>query len=297
MERCLCGERTDAPWQVVGEVFVLNQRPSRNYQGDFVAWSGGCLLIGSGAGVVAPHSHYAIQLAIGAPSGLKVQFGRNGAWLACAAALIPSRAIHTIDVSDCQWSTVLFIEPETAEGRALSTRLQERLEILDADAMAVTAKRLERAWRTQRSTDAVRAVCRQLIEELSQTSPREPSDPRILAAMKAIRSNVARAVSLTEVAQEAHLSPSRFRHLFVEETGMPLRTYVLWRRLLQVWELLMQGETYSTAAHAAGFADSAHLSRTARTMFGVAPSMLQMSGPLSSRLRHRHATGAEQRVH
>lgn len=154
---------------------ALNQRPFRNYQGDFVGWNGGCLLIGFGAGLVAPHSHYAIQLAIGAPTGLKVQFGRNGPWLECAAALIPSRATHTIDVSDCQWSTVLFIEPETAEGRALSSRLQGRVEGLDADAMAVTAKRLEHAWLTQQDPEAVRAVCRQVIEELSRTAPREPS--------------------------------------------------------------------------------------------------------------------------
>src|SRR5205085_7232909 len=91
------------------------------------------------------------------------------------------------------------------------------------------------------------------------------------------------AVSLAEVAQAAHLSPSRFRHLFVEQTGMPLRTYVLWRRLLHVWELLMEGETLSGAAHAAGFADSAHLSRTARKMFGLPPSALRMGGPLSAR--------------
>jgi AraC-like DNA-binding protein len=69
---------------------------------------------------------------------------------------------------------------------------------------------------------------------------------------------------------------------------MPLRTYVLWRRLLHVWTLLMAGETLSTAAHAAGFADSAHLSRTARTMFGLPPSVLQMKGPLSARAREQH---------
>ena len=32
---------------------------------------------------------------------------------------------------------------------------------------------------------------------------------------------------------------------------MPLRTYVLWRRLLHVWTLQMQGESLSGAAHAA----------------------------------------------
>jgi AraC-like DNA-binding protein len=69
---------------------------------------------------------------------------------------------------------------------------------------------------------------------------------------------------------------------------MPLRTYLLWRRLLHVWTLLMEGQTLSAAAHAAGFADAAHLSRTARTMFGLPPSLLQMAGPLSARARDHH---------
>ena len=105
--------------------------------------------------------------------------------------------------------------------------------------------------------------------------------------MEYLRQRVEQAVSLPEVAKVANLSPDRFRHLFVEETGMPLRTYVLWRRLLHVWTLLGAGETLSSAAHAAGFADSAHLSRTARTMFGLPPSVLQMKGPLSEREREQ----------
>jgi AraC family transcriptional regulator len=50
----------------------------------------------------------------------------------------------------------------------------------------------------------------------------------------------------------------------------------------------MDGQTLSAAAHAAGFADSAHLSRTARTMFGLPPSLLQMRGPLGERARGAH---------
>jgi len=72
---------------------------------------------------------------------------------------------------------------------------------------------------------------------------REPTDARVLAAIEYIRQRVAQPVSLPEVAGAAHLSPDRFRHLFVEETGMPLRTYLVWRRLLHVWTLLMAGET------------------------------------------------------
>ena len=46
------------------------------YQGDFLAWTGGAALIGEGRGAIALHSHCAIQLSIGSPSGLRVRFGR-----------------------------------------------------------------------------------------------------------------------------------------------------------------------------------------------------------------------------
>ena len=207
---------------------------------------------------------------------------------ACAAALVPSKATHTIDVNACEMNVVLFVEPETPQGRALAARLQGRPELLDAAAVADAARGLDQAWRVQGSHDAVRAVCMGLIQELSATAHREPTDARVLAAIEYIRQRVDQPLSLAEVAAAARLSPERFRHLFVEETGMPLRTYLLWRRLLHVWTLLMDGETLSSAAHAAGFADSAHLSRTARTMFGLPPSLLRMGGPLSERGRQHH---------
>ena len=260
--------------------------PAQPYRGDFVAWNGGCVLIGEGGGgTIEPHTHYAIQLCIGAPSGLRVRSGHQGAWQACAAALVPSRALHTIDVGDCRWGAVLFVEPETPEGRALTARLRGALECLDAAAIEPAVERLHAAWTVEREPAAVAAACRDLVRQLSATAPREPSDPRVLAAVEIIGRRLETAPSLDEVAREVHLSPSRFRHLFVEETGMPMRTYMLWRRLLRVWSLLMEGETLSGAAHAAGFADSAHLSRTARTMFGLAPSAIRMAGPLRERVR------------
>jgi AraC family transcriptional regulator len=155
----------------------LDTPVASRYRGDFVAWTGGCGFIGEGGGrPISPHSHYAIQLAIGMPTGLRVQFGRHGEWQSCAAALVPSRATHSIDVNGCDLSAVLFIEPETPEGKALSARLQGGLEVLGADLVAVGAKRLERAWRVEKSYDAVKAVCLQLVREISQTAPREPSD-------------------------------------------------------------------------------------------------------------------------
>jgi AraC family transcriptional regulator len=259
------------------------------YHGDFVAWSGGCLLIGEGHGSIAPHAHYSIQIAFGRPRGLRVQLGTHSEWQPCAAAIIPSRARHSIDVTDCEWTGVLFVEPETPEGRALTTRLNGGMELLDSRLVATMTQKLEQAWRIEQSRSAVESACRDFVQELANTVARTPSDPRVLAAIDYIGERIETPITLPQVAKVAYLSPGRFRHLFVEETGMPLRTYVLWRRLLKVWTLLMQGQTLSEAAHAVGFADSAHLSRTSRTMFGTTPSALQMSGPLSRRERaQRH---------
>lgn len=257
--------------------------PAR-YQGDFVAWSGGSLLIGEGSGSIAPHAHYAIQITFGWPSGLRVQRD-GGAWESCAGAMIPSRAVHSIDVTACEWSGVIFVEPETAAGRALAARIQEGGGFVPDDQMQAMMQRLGAAWRVRQERDEVEVVCQEFVRQITQTSAPAPSDPRVLRAIEYIRVHLDKPVTLAAVAAVAHLSPGRFRHLFVAQTGMPLRAYVLWRRLLQVWTLLMQGRSLSESAHAVGFADSAHLSRTARAMFGLAPSMLQMCGPLSRRAR------------
>lgn len=250
------------------------------FHGDFVAWNGGCLLVGEGHGSIAPHAHYSIQIAMGHPTGLRVQVGQ-GAWTPCAAAIIPSRLRHSIDTNACEWGGVLFVEPETPEGRALTARLKNGVVLLPASTATALTSNLERVWRIEHDRQKVESVCREFVGELTNTVARNPSDPRVLAAIDFIRQRIETPITLPAVAKVAHLSPGRFRHLFVEETGMPLRTYVLWRRLLKVWTLLMQGRNLSEAAHAVGFADSAHLSRTSRTMFGTTPSALKMSGPLS----------------
>ena len=176
----------------------------------------------------------------------------------------------------------MFVEPETREGRALAElHGDESIAPLSADTLEAVVPALFSAWKDARNvaavTDAARNVLRAII---GHVEPTVVADERILRAVAHINRHLDHALTLEEVAAEACLSPSRFRHLFVEQTGMTLRPYILWRRFLWVWELLMAGESLSAAAHVAGFADAAHLTRTSRRMFGFPPSMLQMLGPL-----------------
>ena len=99
-------------------------------------------------------------------------------------------------------------------------------------------------------------------------------DPRVVAAQEFIASRLDRAIRLADIAREVHLSPSRLSHVFQDATGIPVRRYVQWCRLRAAVEAALQGRSLTEAAHEAGIADSAHLSRTFKAMFGIAPSAL-----------------------
>ena len=255
---------------------------SRPYVGHFVAWDGGCLLIGRGGAVVPGHAHYAIPIACGVGPGIAFRTSEREPWTGYAGAIIPSRQPHSMDATQVQTNAVVFVEPETREGRAITERhLAGGIAAIPPDVHAAVAAPLFAAWREERSAAAVERAARDVVRALTGgVEPTVVTDERILRAVAHIRAHLDAPLTLDDVAEVACLSPSRFRHLFVEQTGTALRPYILWRRFLRVWELLMEGESLSSAAHAAGFADAAHLSRTSRSMFGFPPSAMQMAGPL-----------------
>lgn len=95
--------------------------------------------------------------------------------------------------------------------------------------------------------------------------------------MAFVLGRIAEPVTLGEAAEAAGLSAGRMRHLFVEQTGLPFRTYLLWLRLTKAVEAYAGGASLTEAAHATGFSDSAHLSRTFRRMFGIAAVTLRVA--------------------
>ena len=252
------------------------------YVGHFVPWDGGSLIIGRGGAVVPVHAHYAMQIAFGSVPGIRFRGSEREEWIDYPGAIIPSRQPHSMDVRHVQPNVVIFVEPETPQGRAIAERwLGGGIATIPWELVAEHGLPIFSAWQDDRSFAAMERATRRLIRALTGgVDAAVVSDERILRAVAHIKANLDRPLTLEEVADVACLSPSRFRHLFVEETGMAFRPYVLWRRFLKVWELMMNGASLSTAAHAAGFADAAHLTRTSKQMFGFPPSLMQVGPPL-----------------
>src|SRR5258705_2462417 len=244
--------------------------------GDLIAWDGGCLMIGRATSVTPMHAHYAIQIGLGSEPGIRFRPSERADWTEYDVAIIPSRQPHSMDATRVNWDAILFVEPETIEGRALDERyLRAGIAALGADALAGLGSALFATWQEQGRGPATVKAAQEVVGALTGgVAPTAMSDERILRAVAYINCHLHAPLTLEQVAAEACLSPSRFRHLFVEQTGTALRPYVLWRRFLRAWEVSARGESISVAAHEAGVADAAHLTRTSHRMFGFAPSSL-----------------------
>jgi len=118
-------------------------------------------------------------------------------------------------------------------------------------------------------------LCQDFVRELARSNlPRLPLDSRVACALEYFQTDPTHRFTAAEISSEVALSPSRFAHLFREQLGLPVRRYLLELRLRRALLQVADGNSLTTSAHSAGFADSAHLSRTFRRMTGIAPSSL-----------------------
>lgn len=101
---------------------------------------------------------------------------------------------------------------------------------------------------------------------------------RLWATLACIDANPDAFSGLSEAAAHAGLSPSRFRHVLRDETGLTFRAFRRWRRFAAVAVALQGGASLTEAALAAGFAGSAHFSTAFSDLFGLAPSRLLKGG-------------------
>lgn len=244
----------------------------------YFPWGGGAIFVGT-AGALPAHAHQAIQICFLFEGRIRLRPNNEDPWVGYDIGIVPSQHSHAMDGGRVHYGATIFVEPETREGRILTERyLRNGIAEVDRTAIKTVLPELRAAALERRGRPAVVEQARRVVQSLTQhTEPSAASDERIVRAVRYVSDHLSAPITLKEVAGVACLSPSRFRHLFIEQTGMGLRQYILWRRFVSVWEHRMNGASLSTAAHAAGFADSAHLTRTSRRMIGIPPSLMDVS--------------------
>lgn len=236
------------------------------------SWAGS-VAISAGIGVFLgvsgenkPHKHWAHQIAIGLDGPIEVlsgdsQYVKRGLW-------IPAGIAHQLKAARV---LCLYIDPTHEVCQTLSPPM-----VPHEGAVVALGEEVSSAYVTRFTQvgDLQAALLR--FNQPCRCHPDSASDGRLKVIMAALENDLANGgdTSFKALSDLVYLSPSRFSHWFTEQTGLPLRSYRKWLRLLVGFELSRR-MPLAAAAVGAGFSDQAHFCRSVIQAFGVSSTTIR----------------------
>jgi len=225
-----------------------------------------------------------IYVAIEAGLSLTTSDGRK-----CHAemvAVLPN-VRHTI-ASEYRSVLSIVIEPESVRPGALE-ELAARLSGPEGKAFADRIRAAYLALRERHvgedfSSAEFDVLC------LGEALPQRALDPRVARAILQIGRFCGEPVTAASCAAEAGLSPSRFLHLFKEETGISFRSFRAWKRARHLLHFANQDINLAHLAQDIGYPDSTHFSHSIRRFYGLKPRAI-LSGSRDLAIYRSNHTG------
>ena len=215
------------------------------------------------------HQHHVLQIEIGIRRSFRLQI--DGGSYDYRAVIIAPNVPHQVEDHN-QWQLMLHIDPGSLAAKqllrtCLGNRRFKEIEFSSIKSLLPEIKTY---------VDCIHPCgdAKRLVDDIVSAllcSPLDPMpiDPRITAALNRLRSLPVKKISTKAIAEAICLSESRFIHLFKYQMGIPVRRYLLWLRLRDALVQVLNGMSFTHAAHHAGFSDSAHLCRTFKQMSGM----------------------------
>lgn len=235
-------------------------------------WHEGILFLGTGIRN-ALHRHFTASLSVALEGTYAFREGR-AKWRRLRGIAVAPNVAQQMDCSGTQVA-ILQIDPETDAYARMARLFAQRGSVFELP--NETVDEIAAAWRAmhERADFDPSKLWTEVLDRVAGNwrMPLAP-DPRVAQVREILKRELPGAPSVPELATAVGLSPGRLIHLWKAELGTSLRRYILWLRLRHVIFCVGIGRNLTEAAHEAGFADSAHLSRTFHSMFGLPLSRL-----------------------
>lgn len=227
--------------------------------------------------VIDIHHHHAFQIctAVNKPFDCQIDHHQlKNTWGFIVNQQIP----HSCNAPDTAVA-VNFIDPDSRWGVALAKMLDgapylEVSSLRSRDAYQHLLPEHYRDLSPEELGNNTVSYLNLLLEDHLQTIPPH-ADKRMPSILAYINEHIDDRISLQDLARPIHLSAERLRHLFLEQTGIPLSQYIIWKRIRGVaTAVVKKNRSLTEAALEFGFTDYQHFRRIFRRMFGSAPNMV-----------------------
>lgn len=220
--------------------------------------------------VVTPSTVRHAAVVLLTASGEPVQVAAGGKVLqsdAFAIAPLTPRGLCAMDVGLLS----IHVFPPHSRFRAFQGVASPGVLPLDGTRFAEFRADISRAYEGRLSVREAERLFDSLVDAAVAQLPHSPLwDRRASCLHELLRENP--GCSLSALARELQMSYTGASHYFARSVGLPLRSYLLWLKYFTAADLRLRGGSLTKIAHAAGFTDSSHLSRTWQASYGLAPS-------------------------
>jgi len=238
-------------------------------------WHGRALYLGMGIASTL-HQHHALQIGFSFGAPFKIRCQTESRYESYSSFLVLPNQPHEIDALGAP-AALFWLEGEGTIARSIiqNYRSTQPIQRLPLELIPNLQSILYANSGDAPECRDVETVFHILAGAIGNSDWVQPAiDPRVLTVTDLIKQSIASESDflIEQIAEKVYLSPSRLRHLFQEQIGLSMQRYILWQRLLNALQSIASGDSLTQAAYIAGFADSAHLTRTYRMMFGHTPS-------------------------
>lgn len=223
------------------------------------------------------HKHWLLQVFLNCEDKLNIEV--DGKLINCNAILVNVNTVHRFN-TEGEIHFTMLLDPTTQLGRVMRKRLKEKsFYVFPHKETAIMQQNFKNAL-LKREKEALMSFVKNIDSKFVPCNIIS-FDERIEETINFLNDCPCEEEfhQIKYLSEKMHISESRLAHLFKKETGIPLKSYIVLRKLQSAYELIFNGENITTASLNAGFDSPSHLAYTNKMMTGMsATNILRGSG-------------------
>lgn len=216
------------------------------------------------------HTHYYIQITIGLNQAFNLETENVKATL--RGVIIDSNVPHDLDGNDL-WQYYMLINPESNFGLEIKRRFLRESSTYELDFDLIESI-LHLLTSVECSNDYHKFIGQTMRTLGIPGKNYYTLDNRCKDVINIVKQIPLNQLTIPFLAEHVFLSESRLSHLFKEEVGISISSYLVHEKIRKAFRLIFKGNTLTDAAIEAGFSSSSHFSRCVREKLGMSPSMI-----------------------
>ncbi len=213
------------------------------------------------------HKHWLLQLFLSSEKELNIEV--NGQSIPCGSILVNVDTPHLFSTDGYPHFTILA-DPTTELGHMLRELLLDQPFYVFPHENTVLMQRAFKHALIQKSKDAFISFVESMISQFDYSNMKN-FDNRVIEVLNLLDDCIHEDEfhQIKHFSNKTCLSESRLAHLFKEETGIPMKSYIVLHKLQIAYKSIFNGENITIAALNAGFDSPSHLAYTNKMMTGM----------------------------